>query len=112
MEILYHQNIEERFPDLRVSLLTAKELKIKKEAPELEKFKEEIADVFSWLVAIIGTLDDDLVEFRKLVDRYKIDKGAGIEALGCTWCIKENCSNDCLVTHSISSEITEKVSRF
>ena len=42
MEISYHQEIRERFPDLRVSLLTVKDLKIEKEALHLEKFKEVI----------------------------------------------------------------------
>lgn len=35
-------DIKERFPDLKVSLLTVKGLKIEKGSPQLEKFKEDI----------------------------------------------------------------------
>ena len=42
MDIVYHQDIRKKFPDLRVSLLNVKGLKILKESSQLEKFKKDV----------------------------------------------------------------------
>ena len=61
MELSYHQDIRERFPDLRVSLLIVKDLKIEQESSELEKFNPELLDKKRILmISKSDMLDDEL----------------------------------------------------
>ena len=72
MELSYHQKIRERFPTLRVSLLTVKDLKIQKETPKLEKFKEDIVQEIKTTYALETLKDNET--FRKYRDFFwKID---------------------------------------
>ncbi|MFX1466549.1 MAG: B3/4 domain-containing protein [Promethearchaeota archaeon] len=72
MEISYHQEIREIFPDLKISLLAVKDLKIEKEAPHLEGFKEVIIQEIK-LSYFLETLKDNET-FRKYRDFFwKID---------------------------------------
>jgi NTP pyrophosphatase (non-canonical NTP hydrolase) len=77
-----------------------------------EKFKEEMADVFSWLAALIIKLDPSLVTFEKFPNRFTHQGEGGVPYLGCPWCHRERCSDACLLTHGVSSEIVEKISKF
>lgn len=77
-----------------------------------EKFKEEVSDVFSWLAAIIDRLDPKLECVNKLLETLsRFDMGA-MRVLACKYCHQESCANACLVTHGVSAEITEKLSKF
>lgn len=78
-----------------------------------EKFKEEIADVFSWLVAIIISLDSsDLKIFKKFPKRFEIKEMGSVRVLACPWCKKAQCTNDCLIVHGVSQELTEQILKF
>ncbi len=77
-----------------------------------DKFKEEVADVFSWLAAIIVKLDPTLERFKTFPEQFKHQREGGVSFLGCPWCHKERCSNACLLAHGVSSEIREKISKF
>lgn len=78
-----------------------------------EKFKEEIADVFSWLVAIIINLDSsDLKIFRKFPKRFEEEGRGGVPFLACPWCHEAQCTNDCLIEHGVSQELTEQILKF
>ena len=77
-----------------------------------DKFKEEIADVFSWLAAIIVKLDPDLKVIGDFPKRFDHQEAGGVSFLGCPWCLQACCSDACLVTDSISSEMTENLSKF
>jgi hypothetical protein len=78
-----------------------------------DKFKEEVADVLSWLAAIVVKLDPHLDEFKKFPDRFVHTGIGGVRSLGCPWChAVDRCSNSCLVVHGVSSEITESVLKF
>jgi hypothetical protein len=77
-----------------------------------EKFKEEIADVFSWLAALIIKLDPALGRFEEFPNRFTKQGEGGVPFLGCPWCRKDRCSDACLLTHGVSSEIVEKISKF
>jgi hypothetical protein len=74
-----------------------------------EKFKEEMCDVFSWLSAIIAKLTLGKVEeeLEAITKRYVKTKGHR-QVLKCPWCGDEDCSNECLVEHEVSEELTEK----
>jgi hypothetical protein len=77
-----------------------------------EKLKEEIADVLSWFAAIIIKIDRGFVMFRDQPKRFdKKDIGDAL-FLGCPWCHQPTCGDECLVSHAISSEIFEYVSKF
>ena len=77
------------------------------------KFKEEIADIFSWLAAIITALDNDYSTFRKLPDKFaKVADVGGGWLLGCPWCAQPECTNRCLLGHSIALEVGEKIGEF
>jgi DNA/RNA-binding domain of Phe-tRNA-synthetase-like protein len=72
MVLSYHQKIREKFPHLRVSLLTVKDLKIQKETPELEKFKEDIVKEIETSYDLKTLKDNET--FRKYRDFFwKID---------------------------------------
>lgn len=78
-----------------------------------EKLKEEIADVFSWLAAIVVKLDPHLDRFKEFPERFVHTGTGGVRSLGCPWCHAEHhCSNNCLVIHGVSSEITESILKF
>lgn len=77
-----------------------------------ERFKEEVADVLSWICAITIKFDENLERLNSLPGRYKKELQGGIEALQCPWCHETQCSDICLVTHDLSSEVTEKISKF
>ena len=77
-----------------------------------DKFKEEVSDVFSWLAAVIVKLDPDLKQIGKLPGQFVSEGDGKMKFLGCKWCHRDVCSNACLVTHGISSEIVEKISKF
>ncbi len=68
MEISYDQEIRERFPDLRVSLLTITGLKIDKESSQLEKFKEDVIQQIKSSY-VLETLKDNET-FRKYRDFF------------------------------------------
>lgn len=77
-----------------------------------EKFKEEIADVLSWIVAIVVKIDRNYEIFGKFPDRFS-QKGMGnVLHLGCPWCHAAQCSDDCLIKHDVSKELTEKIMKF
>lgn len=77
-----------------------------------EKFKEEVSDVFSWLAAIIDRSDPKLACLNLLLETLsRFDMGA-MRVLACKYCHQESCANTCLVTHGVSAEITEKLSKF
>jgi DNA/RNA-binding domain of Phe-tRNA-synthetase-like protein len=72
MELSYHPKVKEKFPDLRVSLLTVKDLKIKKETPKLEEFKKVIVQEIKTTYALETLKDNET--FRKYRDFFwKID---------------------------------------
>ncbi len=78
-----------------------------------DKFKEEVSDVFSWLAAIILKLDPSLRTLKGLPRAFLRPAGKGTEGqLGCPWCTEPKCQNKCLVRHALSSEMSEKVSKF
>ncbi len=77
-----------------------------------ERFKEEVADIMSWLSAIIVKLDPDLREFERIRMKFVKETEGGVEVLQCPWCRQESCSDRCLVLHSLSGEIREAVSKF
>lgn len=77
-----------------------------------EKLKEEIADVISWVAAVIAKLDEDIVQLKAYPNYYKKTISGDRKVLICPWCQEVNCSDKCLVTHGFSSEITEKVFKF
>ena len=78
-----------------------------------EKFKEEIADVFSWLVAIVISLDSsDLNIFKKFPKRFEKEGKGGVRVLACPWCHEPQCSNDCLIAHGVSQELAEQILKF
>lgn len=78
-----------------------------------EKFKEEIADIFSWLAAIIISLDSsDLNIFKKFPKRFEAEGKGGVRFLACPWCHEAKCTNDCLIMHGVSRELTEQILKF
>lgn len=77
-----------------------------------DKFKEEVSDVFSWLSAVIDKLDSNSKGLEALLKTLSIEGMGGVSVLACKYCRKPICDNTCLVTHGISAEITEKLSKF
>lgn len=77
-----------------------------------EKLKEETSDVFSWLAAVLHKLDPKQRQVREQRKRFIEQAGDGPEYLRCAWCHDNTCRNQCLVTHSISKEIIEKITKF
>ncbi len=59
-------------------------------------------------VAQIGPDSDAIVKHR---DDFVFTEG-GVEFLKCPWCSGHPCTNECLVTHGISSEIIEKITKY
>lgn len=81
-----------------------------------ERLKEEIADVFSWLSAVIHRLtilseSQVLDELKKMTDRYIKSKGHR-KVLKCPWCGEEACTNNCLISHGITEELIERALKF
>jgi len=80
-----------------------------------ERFKEEIADVFSWLTAVLSRLSDDDEQLRHNLDvitkRYVKKKGHR-KIFRCPVCDDVGCTNACLITHGVSEELVEKVLKF
>lgn len=111
------RNIEQRARVLRTGLEQERAAFMNREPWEVfrelvsEKLKEEIADVFSWLSAVLATLDprSEISEEQRI--RF-VNESGQLEYLKCAWCGKDACDDKCLVEHSISSEIVEKVSKF
>jgi len=77
-----------------------------------DKFKEEVSDVFSWIAAVILRLDPKLEKFKALLKLLSREGEFGAHELVCKYCRQPACDNVCLVTHSVSAEITEKLSKF
>lgn len=80
-----------------------------------ERFKEEIADIFSWLTAVISKLSNDDNTVRDNLDhitkRYVKRKGHR-KVFRCPVCDELGCTNLCLITHGVSEELVEKVLKF
>ena len=77
-----------------------------------ERFKEEIADVLSWVSAIVVKLDPDLVKLASVPRKFVKVTAGGVKVLACPWCREDSCTDGCLVLHGVSGEIREKVSKF
>lgn len=77
-----------------------------------DKFKEEVSDVFSWLAAVIVKLDPERLKFRETPEKFSHEGVGGVWHLACPWCHQQACTDSCLLTHGVSSEITEKLSKF
>jgi hypothetical protein len=85
-----------------------------------EKFKEEVSDVFSWLSAVIDCLDGAVPRnlsrqfeiFEKLLNTLSRENMGGVQVLACKYCHQSPCTNTCLITHGVSAEITERLSKF
>lgn len=88
-----------------------------------EKFKEELADVFSWLSAVVYQLLGDaslsadvlakrLSEGEKKGGYLHHVKGGQESELQCPWCGKPQCSDGCLVMNAYASEVYESVAHF
>jgi hypothetical protein len=76
-----------------------------------EQFKEEIADVFSWLSAVLCTLTDNDEDklgkhLETLRERYVPKSGEHI--LKCPYCHQKKCGDGCLVSHAAANELVEK----
>lgn len=78
-----------------------------------ERFKEEIADVFSWLAGVILKLSNGKYKrkLRQITDRY-IEASGHRKLLKCPWCGKGKCKNSCLISHGITEELIEKALKF
>ena len=76
-----------------------------------DKFKEEVSDVFSCLSAVLIKLDPERDAIEKQRSRF-VNESGGVEYLKCPWCGNRRCTDECLVTHGISSEIIEKITKF
>jgi hypothetical protein len=76
-----------------------------------EKFKEEIADVLSWLVAIIIKLNRPDT-FAKFPGHFEREGKGGVVQLVCPWCKQPKCTNQCLIAHGVSKEFTEQILKF
>jgi hypothetical protein len=81
-----------------------------------EKFKEEVADVFSWLVAVMTHLNGGNVVGVELLLSYLQDNGYVEErhkgkAFKCPECGKDQCRDRCLVEHAFAAELHEKAAR-
>lgn len=81
------------------------------------RFKEEIADVFSWLVAIIKRLTqkdrkDVCPEIMEIIRKDYVGKEGRTDLLKCDWCNKKLCEKKCLPSHEIYEEILELVLKF
>jgi NTP pyrophosphatase (non-canonical NTP hydrolase) len=76
-----------------------------------ERFKEEIADILSWLSAIIVKLEKH-GDLAGLPGKFTKVIAGGLRVLQCPWCHEEACSDGCLVLHGVSGEIRETVSKF
>ena len=95
----------------------------------LEKLKEEIADVFSWLAAVLYQLldqdqtcdpADEAGVAQYFEDRFRIDDGQGVliaidlpnqgTDLICAWCRQHQCSDRCLVTNSMQHAVFDVAS--
>lgn len=78
-----------------------------------ERLKEETADIFSWLAAIIYALTGGKVisGLGDMINRYVKVKGY-MKVLRCAWCGEETCDDSCLVNHAITEELVEKVLRW
>lgn len=74
------------------------------------RFKEEVADVFSWLIAITNNLEKEIKidKLSKLAEGYT-EEIARTQTLVCDWCKQRNCRKHCLPGHEIYEEILEKV---
>ena len=93
-----------------------------------EKFKEEVADILSWLSAVIfqllgkQSMDGDVVNALwggrpgrskgvLAILEYLITADGAVR-LQCPYCKKPVCSDRCLVVNALASEVYEKVARF
>ncbi|MGZ6250328.1 MAG: hypothetical protein ACXWMC_11990 [Syntrophales bacterium] len=81
-----------------------------------EKFKEEIADVFSWLCATIYQLNDGTVPDAKsvmdLLKGYEYIKRVKHQVtFNCPQCGQSKCDDNCLVENAVAAEIYEKVAQ-
>jgi hypothetical protein len=74
-----------------------------------EQFKEEVADVFSWLSAVIYQLTDGNAKKElEVCCKDYITMAKGDSVLKCPYCGKNKCSNDCLVSHAMANELVER----
>jgi len=77
------------------------------------RFKDEIADIFSWLSAIINKLSGTNIEatLGTILDRYLYKEG-DLHYFKCAWCGKKQCEDYCLPSHEISEELVERIVKF
>ena len=75
-----------------------------------EQFKEEIADVFSWLAAVIHALPDKGTDAIATLEEIKNSyvRQRGFARLECPYCHETECTNDCIVAHAVANELKEK----
>jgi len=104
--------------------MKAKDLALRLYFAELvtKKFKEELADVASWLVAItyaIGpdgratghSLNGPQIVLSHLSVKYRTQRDQ-IDYLACSWCGEEQCSNGCLIRNTMSDELVQEIIKF
>ncbi len=83
-----------------------------------EKLKEEIADVFSWLSAVIIQLSKGQALNAKYLqdllenEEYLHSVHDGQLELKCKWCGKRQCTDRCLINHGIAAELYENAAKF
>jgi hypothetical protein len=83
-----------------------------------EKLKEEIADVFSWLSAVVYQLSKGQALSAKYLqdllekEEYLHSVQEGQLELKCKWCGKRTCSNRCLLNHGVAAELYENAAKF
>lgn len=83
------------------------------------KFKEEIADVFSWLSATIyqlyklrnGKIIDEEAIWKLLGDHGYIETAKHQVRFTCPQCTEPECNDNCLVEHAVAAELYEKVAQ-
>jgi hypothetical protein len=68
------------------------------------QFKEEIADVLSWLSAILMRLTAGKPEaaLKECFEAYRGNNG-----MQCCYCYMSKCSNNCLLSHAAANELVE-----
>lgn len=75
------------------------------------QLKEEISDVFSWLVAVMymlnGFKNDITSVLKNMVGLY--NQASGKEEILCPYCHQLECSDRCLVSHAIAKELQNQI---
>lgn len=82
------------------------------------RFKDETADLLSWLSAVICKLCSICeiqheTALERIVDRYLDRHGdSGVRNFKCSWCNQSECRDWCLIGHEVSEEIMESTLKF